>query len=92
MPVKVLRYEPTPNPNALKCVLSGKIADGSRPFRSAEAAAGEGGDPLAAMIFAIDGVTGLLLLNDWITVNKRPDVAWPSIKKALEKALAAHTA
>ncbi|MFT3683862.1 MAG: NifU N-terminal domain-containing protein [Phycisphaerales bacterium] len=92
MPVKVLRYEPTPNPNAIKCVLSAKVADSSRSFRTAEAAAGEGGDPLAAALFVVDGVAGVLLLNDWITVNKRPDATWPPIKKALEKALAAHTA
>jgi hypothetical protein len=89
MPVKVLRYEPTPNPNAIKCVLSAKVADASRSFRTAESAAG---NPLATALFALDGVAGVLMLNDWITVNKRPDAAWPPIKKALEKALAAYPA
>lgn len=95
MPVKVIRYEPTPNPNALKCVLSGKVCEGSKPFRTAEAAAkgaGEGGDPLAASLFAIDGVTGVLLLGDWVTVNKSPEAKWPAIKRGVEKALADHTA
>jgi hypothetical protein len=92
MPVKVIRYEPTPNPNALKCVLSGRVSEGSRPFRSAEAAGGEGGDPLAARLFAIDGVTGVLMLGDWVTVNKSPEAKWPAIKRGVEKALADHTA
>jgi hypothetical protein len=90
MPVKVVRYETTPNPNALKCVLSARVSEGSRPFRTAEAAgAGEGGDPLAARLFAIDGVTGVLMLGDWVTINKRPEAPWAPIKKGLEKALAA---
>ncbi|MBY0308848.1 MAG: NifU N-terminal domain-containing protein [Phycisphaerales bacterium] len=92
MPVKVVRYEPTPNPNAIKCVLSRRVADALRSFRTAEAAAGEGGDPVAAALFAVRGVAGVLVLGDWITVNKTPDASWPPIKKALEKALAARTA
>jgi hypothetical protein len=90
MAVKVIRYEPTPNPHALKCVLSGKVSEGSRPFRTAEAAGGEGGSPLAALLFEIEGVTGVLLLGDWLTVNKSPEAKWPAIKRGVEKALAAH--
>jgi len=87
MPVKVLRYEPTPNPNALKCILSAGVSTGSLPFRSAQAAAGH---PLAAAIFALPGVTGLLLCGDWLTVNKAADARWPAIKKGVEKTLAAY--
>jgi hypothetical protein len=87
MPIKVISYEPTPNPNALKCVLNGPVSDASRPFRTAESAASE---PLAAALFAVEGVTGLLLHKDWLTVNKSPDARWPAIKRGVEKALAAH--
>lgn len=89
MAVTVIRFETTPNPNALKCVLSGRVSDGSRPFRSAEAA-GDGGMPLAVALFAVDGVTGVLLCGDWLTVNKSPEAKWPAIKRGVEKALAAH--
>lgn len=87
MAVKVLRYEPTPNPHALKCVLSGPVSEGSLPFRAAESAAG---NALAAAIFAVEGVAGLLLHKDWLTVNKAPDAKWASIKRGVESALAAH--
>lgn len=89
MPVKVLSYEQTPNPNALRCVLSASVSDGSRPYRTAEQAAAAG-DALACALFAVEGVAGLLLHKDWMTVSKRPDAAWPRIKKGVEKALAAH--
>lgn len=87
MAVNVLRYEPTPNPHALKCVLSGRISDASLPFRTAEAAAGH---PLAAALFAVEGVAGLLLHKDWLTVSRSPAAKWPAIKRGVEQALAAH--
>lgn len=93
MAVTVIRFETTPNPHALKCVLSGRVSEGSRPFRTVEAAgkgADEGGHPLAAALFAVSGVTGVLLCGDWLTVNKAPEAKWPAIKRGVEKALAAH--
>ncbi|HYD01561.1 MAG TPA: NifU N-terminal domain-containing protein [Phycisphaerales bacterium] len=87
MAVQVLRFEPTPNPNALKCVLSAPVSEGSLPFRTAGSAATH---PLAAAIFAVDGVAGLLLHKDWLTVSKSPDAKWPAVKRGVEKALATH--
>jgi len=87
VPVHVIRYEPTPNPNALKCVLSGQVSDGSLSFRTAESAAAH---PLAAALFAVGGVAGLLLHKDWLTVSKSPQAKWPAIKRGVEGALAAH--
>jgi hypothetical protein len=88
MPLSVARFEATPNPNALKCILNGSLplqGPATRPFRSAADATA---DPLAARLFAVPGVTGLLFAAGWITVNKAPDVPWKAIKPAVERALA----
>jgi hypothetical protein len=93
MPYRVLRFEPTPNPNALKCVVdpSPLASDPASPlasprsyFRVEQAA----GDALAECLFAIEGVSTLLIHAAFITVNKRPDAPWPPIRRAVERALA----
>ncbi len=85
MPYAVTQFQPTPNPNALKCILDRRLPDPPRSFRSAQDA---GADPLAAPLFRVPGVVGLLLNGDWLTVNKSPEADWGSIKKSLKQALA----
>jgi hypothetical protein len=84
MPFTVTEVQETPNPNALKFLLDKPIVDAPTSFFNAAAAAGH---PIAKRLFAIPGVTSLLLLGDFITVNKRPDVAWKAIAKPVEEAL-----
>lgn len=84
VPIRVKQYVETPNPNALKCVLDGRVSEGSKAYRSAVSAAG---DSLAAAVFGIAGVTNLLLHEDWLTVGKSPEAKWPAIKRALENVL-----
>jgi hypothetical protein len=88
MPLRIVSYQETPNPHALKCALDRATgAPGvSRSFRDASAA---GDDPVARAIFAVPGVTGLLLHADWLTVSKAPEASWKTLKPALEQALAA---
>lgn len=97
MSQKVLTFELTPNPNALKCVLKGEVpplptaADGAalapgRSYRSPEQAAG---DPLALALFSVAGVQGVLIGSNWITISKAPAAGWLAIKAGVEKALAA---
>ncbi len=92
MPFKVRHLQPTPNPNALKFVLDRHITEDRLSFTSAAAARYH---PLAARIFEIPGVTGLLLLNDFITLNKCPTAKWANItakvKKVLSSAIADQT-
>lgn len=88
MGLRITEFEPTPNPNALKCHLDGPVSDRSMPFRSGDDAAGH---PLASAILAIPGVTGLLLCGTWLTINRAADQQWPPIKRALGRALDAHT-
>jgi len=85
MAYRITRYEETPNPNAIKCWLDRPISEAPRSFLDAGQAEG---DPLAAALFAIDGVTTLLFNGDWVTVNKRPDARWATVRKRVERVLA----
>merc|ERR1711991_646536 len=38
--------------------------------------------PLARALFMIDGVTGVFLSQEFVTVNKRADVPWTEVKPA----------
>jgi Fe-S cluster biogenesis protein NfuA len=73
-----LRAERTPNPHSVKWVLSTRLLE---PGTSAHFESPVGADvsPLAARLFAIEGVTGVFLAPDFVTVTKRPDVEWPAI-------------
>lgn len=83
---RVVETQPTPNPNALKFILDRPISE--RPISFFNAAAAKD-HALASKLFAIDGVTTLLLLGDFITVNKSPDKPWTTITPAVKRVLAA---
>lgn len=85
MPFHVTEIQPTPNPNAAKFVLDRPISDAPTSFLSADQAAGH---PIAQRLFAIDGVSSLLLLGDFVTVNKDVSVSWPPIKRKVRQVLA----
>lgn len=79
---RITTFQPTPNPNALKCILDAPLAGPVRSFRSAAEASA---DQLAGALFAIPGVTSVLISGGWLTVNKAPDMDWPKIKRAVEE-------
>jgi hypothetical protein len=87
MGFKVTEVQSTPNPNAAKFMLDREVVAQPTSFFNAQQAEGH---PLAKKLFALPGVSSLLLLGDFITVNKQPDVAWkditPGVKKILETA------
>jgi hypothetical protein len=84
MPYKIREFQETPNPNALKCVVDRKLAEKPRSyFKAADAV----GDPVAAALFAIPGVTNILINADWVTVSKRPDADWKAIKRGVERVM-----
>ncbi len=85
MPYTVTEFEPTPNPNAMKCWLDRPISDGPRSFLNAEMAKS---DPIAAALFAQAGATTVLFNGDWLTVNKPPHEEWASVKKKVKRVLA----
>ena len=84
MPFRVLDTQPTPNPNALKFILDGPISNSPISFFSPDSAKGY---PLAQTLFAVPGVTSLLFLGDFLTVNKSPAAKWKPITTAVIKAL-----
>jgi hypothetical protein len=81
----VREVQPTPNPNAMKFVLDGSISDQPASFFDSRAAQGH---PVASHLFAIPGVSSLLLLGDFVTVNKSPDAKWSDITAKVKRALA----
>ena len=86
MPFVVSEIQPTPNPNAAKFILDRSVFDQPTSFFDAGAAQG---NPLAAKLFGIPGVSSLLFLGDFITVNKKPDADWKEIRKRVQAVLAA---
>ena len=81
---RVREIQPTPNPNAAKFILDGQITEQSISFLTPRAAEGH---PLASRLFSIPGVSSLLLLGDFITVNKSPEARWADITGRVRKVL-----
>jgi hypothetical protein len=79
-----LRFETTPNPNALKCVLG---TPRTGPIISAGKAEEAGGDAQAVALLGIPGVTRVLLHTAFVTVSKEPAADWAPIKRAVKKVL-----
>jgi len=73
-----IQTEPTPNPDSLK-FLPGKqvLETGARDFRNFRDAQIS---PLAKKIFQMDGVTGVFLSTDFVTVSKQEDTDWMTLK------------
>jgi hypothetical protein len=74
----------TPNPNAVKFMLDGRIADRPTSFFNAGAAKGHA---MAEKLFGIPGVSSLLFLEDFVTVNKTPDADWREIAERVKAVL-----
>jgi hypothetical protein len=84
MAFRVLEIQPTPNPNAAKFVLDRPVSAQPTSFLHADSAAGHA---LASRLFAIPGVSSVLLLGDFVTVNKTPDARWDTITTAVQSVL-----
>jgi Fe-S cluster biogenesis protein NfuA len=82
-----IQTEATPNPASLK-FLPGRVVlgSGTAEYRTPDEAATS---PLAERLFAVDGVGGVFLGNDFITVTKT-DGEWPHIKPAVLGAIMEH--
>ena len=75
-----IQTESTPNPATLKFLPGQTVLDaGTADFPSAEAAEKS---PLAARIFAVDGVTGVFFGSDFITITKDAS-DWQHLKPAI---------
>ncbi len=82
-----IQTESTPNPATLKFI-PGRVvlAEGTRDFRGASEAEVS---PLASRIFAIDGIGGVFLGHDFVTVT-REGAEWAHIKPAVLGAIMEH--
>lgn len=83
-----IQTEATPNPATLK-FLPGQpvLGSGAREFR--DRAAAEGASPLAARLFDVDGVSGVFLGADFISVTKG-EGEWQFLKPAVLGAIMEH--
>jgi Fe-S cluster biogenesis protein NfuA len=83
-----IQTESTPNPATLK-FLPGQpvLGEGTADFTDPEGAAAS---PLAQAIFATDGITGVFLGADFVTVTKRDEVDWAHIKPSILGAIMEH--
>lgn len=89
MPFTVLRYEDTPNPNAMKCWLDRPITPTGGPPKSFLNAAAAIDDPVARALFDEAGATTVLFFGAWITVNKPAGTPWSTMKRKIERVLGA---
>jgi len=82
-----IQTEATPNPATVKFI-PGKVVlgDGTVDFRAPSEAAGS---PLASRLFGIDGVSGVFLGSDFISVTKG-DIEWQHLKPAVLGAIMEH--
>jgi len=84
-----IQTETTPNPATLKFLPGRAVLEaGTRDFQ--DAAEAETESPLAARIFALDGVTGVFLGSDFVSVSKSEESEWQSLKPAVLGAIMEH--
>jgi Fe-S cluster biogenesis protein NfuA len=83
-----IQTEETPNPAALKFIPGREVlATGTAGFKTREDAARS---PLARLLFEIDGVAGVFLANDFVTVTRADDKSWQSMKPMVLGAIMDH--
>ncbi|TLS37852.1 NifU N-terminal domain-containing protein [Pseudalkalibacillus caeni] len=82
-----VRYDHTPNPNAVKFTANQVVFEGtgSYSFKQGE----DANHPLAAALLDIEGVDNVFGYQDFVTVNKKADADWdtliPNVKEAFQK-------
>ena len=83
-----IQTESTPNPATLK-FLPGQavLGAGTADFSTAEDAAVS---PLASRVFSVDGVTGVFLGMDFVTVTKADAIEWDHLKPSILGAIMEH--
>lgn len=83
-----IQTESTPNPATLKFLPGTSVLEtGTADFPTKDTA---DASPLATRIFAVDGVTGVFMGLDFLTVTKEDAVAWDHIKPGILGAIMEH--
>jgi hypothetical protein len=81
--VGAIEVRQTPNPNARKFVLAETRFAGSHNYALGD----EVDHPLAARLLRLEGVYNVFLAQDFVTVNKVPQVEWSPLQAAVEHTL-----
>jgi len=85
-----MHAERTPNPQSIKWVLSESICeDGTANFREPITTEVS---PLAAQLFEVQGVEGVFLGANFVTVTKQEDLDWPDLAQPVVDAIKAFVA
>ncbi|MCA9319709.1 MAG: NifU family protein [Planctomycetes bacterium] len=84
--------EPTPNPNSMKFSWGSPVLDEGGPFDFPNAAAAEKSSPLAARIFRQNGVLGVFIARDFVSVTRHPGVGWEGLQGGIADVLREHVA
>jgi len=86
-----MHAERTPNPNSVKWVLSQPLAEGGEGAHFPEPVT-EAVSPLASRLFAVDGVGGVFVAGNFVTVTKGEDVDWADLAQGVVDAIKAFVA
>lgn len=83
-----IQIETTPNPTTQKFLPGCEVlASGTMEFSNADEA---GKSPIAARLFAIEGVDSVFLGSDFISVSKNEQKEWPHLKPLILGAIMDH--
>ncbi|MDX2177100.1 MAG: NifU N-terminal domain-containing protein [Candidatus Sumerlaeia bacterium] len=80
----VISADPTPNENAMKFTMSGRISESGKTFSSAEAAQSNN---IAKAVFALGGVKSVFMVADFVTVTKFPEASWDELAQRVWAAI-----
>ena len=85
---RIVRVQPTPNPDAFQFILNGKvIGDGTKTFDSPEDSVN---DILAKALFGIFGVQSIYLKENFVTITKSNTVGWHTLMEKTGHTLEEH--
>ena len=85
---KIVRVQPTPNPDAFQFILNGKVInDGTKTFDSPEDAVN---DILAKALFGIFGIQSIYLKENFVTITKSNTVGWHTLMEKTGHTLEEH--
>jgi Fe-S cluster biogenesis protein NfuA len=88
MPVNI-QLEWTPNPSTLKYVVDRTlVSSGALNFTGPEAA--RGSSPLAEKLFGLEGVAGVMIGSNFVTITKGDAGEWDAMNDAVTEVLEKH--
>ncbi|WP_306251914.1 NifU family protein [Parvularcula sp. IMCC14364] len=83
-----IQTEDTPNPQSMKFIPGQAVLGAGKMGMDFPTIESSTGSPLAQALFDVDGVTGIFLGADFVTVTKDETTEWHHIKPALLGAIA----